>query len=69
MKKMTYNLGNQNAAKPEGKRASLQIQQRVTPARKERWIAQAEKEGLPLTNWMQIHLDAVCDAADQAKKK
>lgn len=56
--------GNKFAEKPEEERASASIQQRVTTERKERWKAQAKNEGLTLTQWMQRHLDAVCDAVD-----
>lgn len=61
------NSGNKYAEKPEEKRAASQIQQRVTAERKERWQAQAKSEGLTLTQWMQVHLDAVCDAVDGKK--
>lgn len=44
--------------------ASVQIQMRATVTRKERYKAQAIQEDLNLTEWMENHLDAVCDAAE-----
>ncbi|EEW6789635.1 hypothetical protein D6W19_003114 [Escherichia coli] len=45
--------------------ATAQIQMRVTPDRKNRYVRQAQVEGLKLTDWIQKHMDRVCDEADQ----
>lgn len=45
--------------------ATAQIQMRVTPDRKKRYVSQARAEGLKLTDWIQKHMDRVCDEADQ----
>ena len=41
--------------------ATAQIQMRVTPDRKNRYVSQAQKEGMKLSEWIQKHLDAHCD--------
>jgi hypothetical protein len=38
---------------------------RVTPERKLRYVNQAKAEGLGLTDWVQKHMDYVCDLAGQ----
>lgn len=43
--------------------ATAQIQMRVTPERKGRYVHQAQKEGMKLSEWIQKNLDAACDAA------
>ncbi|NEG94108.1 hypothetical protein [Leclercia adecarboxylata] len=43
--------------------ATAHVHMRVTPDRKFRYVRQAEKEGLKLAEWIQKHMDAVCDAA------
>lgn len=62
MTKLPKNTGNTNALKSDVM-ASAQIQMRVTPDRKNRYILQAQREGLKLSEWIQKHIDAVCDAA------
>ena len=49
--------------------ASSQIQMRVTPERKKRYVNQARAEGMKLTDWIQKYMDLVCDAADQKDDK
>ena len=49
--------------------ASAQIQIRVTPDRKNRYVEQAQKEGMKLSEWMQKHLDSVCNAAGNLSLK
>lgn len=46
-------------------KADAHLHARVTPERKNRYVRQAQKEGLKLSEWQQKHLDAVCDAADR----
>ena len=48
--------------------ATAQIQMRVTPERKGRYVHQAQKEGMKLSEWIQRHLDAACDAAGAGEK-
>lgn len=48
--------------------ATAQIQMRVTPERKNRYVAQAQREGMKLSEWIQKHLDAVCDAKGSGVK-
>lgn len=45
--------------------ATAQLQMRVTPERKLRYVNQAKAEGLDLTDWVQKHMDYVCDLAGQ----
>ncbi|EHL8860470.1 hypothetical protein [Salmonella enterica] len=45
--------------------ATAQIQMRVTPDRKNRYVRQAQAEGLKLTDWIQKHMDNVCNDAGQ----
>ncbi len=45
--------------------ATAQLQMRVTPDRKLRYVNQAKAEGLGLTDWAQKHMDNVCDLAGQ----
>ncbi|ECC4541297.1 hypothetical protein BOI06_RS16940 [Escherichia coli] len=45
--------------------ATAQIQMRVTPDRKKRYVAQARAEGMKLTDWIQSHMDKVCNEAGQ----
>jgi len=45
--------------------ATAQIQMRVTPDRKKRYVNQARAEGMKLTDWIQKHMDSVCDEAGQ----
>lgn len=45
--------------------ASAQIQMRVTPDRKKRYVNQARAEGMKLTDWIQKHMDNVCNEAGQ----
>lgn len=40
--------------------ATAQIQMRVTPERKNRYVAQAQREGMKLSEWIQKQLDAAC---------
>lgn len=40
--------------------ATAQIQIRVTPERKNRYVAQAQKENMKLSEWIQKHLDELC---------
>lgn len=54
--------GNTNAMKGT-QPLTAQIQMRTTPDRKFRYVRQAEREGLRLTEWMTKHLDVVCDEA------
>lgn len=54
--------GNTNAMKRK-QLATAQVQIRTTPDRKFRYVRQAEREGLRLTEWMTKHLDDVCDKA------
>lgn len=42
--------------------ATVQIHMRITPERKKRYVIQARAEGLKLSEWIQRHMDAVCDA-------
>ncbi|EAA5695478.1 hypothetical protein [Salmonella enterica] len=44
---------------------TAQIQMRVTPDRKNRYVRQAQAEGLKLTDWIQKHMDNVCNDAWQ----
>ncbi len=48
--------------------AVTQIQMRSTVSRKVRYVKQANREGLKLSEWMSRHLDAVCDTADEIHK-
>ncbi len=57
----------QNAMK-EDVPAVTQIQMRSTVSRKVRYVKQANREGLKLSEWMSRHLDAVCDTADEIHK-
>ncbi|EGX0284047.1 hypothetical protein CTZ44_21125 [Salmonella enterica] len=45
--------------------ASSAIHMRVTPDRKKRYVNQARAEGLKLTDWIQKHMDDVCNDAGQ----
>lgn len=45
--------------------ASSAIHMRVTPDRKKRYVNQARAEGLKLTDWIQKHMDNVCNEAGQ----
>lgn len=45
--------------------ATAQLQMRVTPDRKLRYVNQAKAEGPGLTDWVQKHMDNVCDLAGQ----
>jgi len=45
--------------------ATAQIQMRVIPDVKNRYVAQAQREGMKLSEWIQLHLDAVCQSADE----
>lgn len=45
---------------------TAQIQMRVTPDRKNRYVRQAQAEGLKLTDWIQKHMDNVCNDAWQS---
>lgn len=47
--------------------ATAQIQMRVVPEVKNRYVAQARREGMKLSEWIQHHLDAVCQSAIDAK--
>ncbi|PPC61299.1 hypothetical protein C1Y41_18900 [Pantoea sp. ICBG 1758] len=49
--------------------ATSQIQMRVTPDIKARYVNQARQEGMKLSEWIQHHLNAVCQAADDAKQQ
>lgn len=53
------NLGNLNAqgALP----ADSQLQVRVNSQVKARWVKQAQREGMKLSQWVAKHLDAACD--------
>lgn len=44
--------------------ASAQIQMRIPPDIKKRYVAQALREGMKLSEWIQLHLNAVCQSAD-----
>ncbi len=68
MKKYETLTGNKLAQKDTAP-ATATIQQRVTPQRKSRYVAQARREGMKLSEWQQKHLDAVCDAADAEREK
>lgn len=48
--------------------ASAQILMRVTPTRKNLYVKQANAEGLKLSEWIQKHLDVVCDDAGTPTK-
>jgi len=37
---------------------------RVTPDIKARYVTQARREGMKLSEWIQLHLNAVCDKAE-----
>lgn len=41
--------------------ATAQIQMRVPPDIKNRYVAQAKREGMKLSEWIQHHLNAVCE--------
>ncbi|MFW7208642.1 MULTISPECIES: hypothetical protein [unclassified Enterobacter] len=43
--------------------ATAMIRMRVTPKRKNQYVTQANAEGLTLSEWIQKHMDAVCEAA------
>ena len=45
--------------------ASAQIQMRIPPDIKKRYVAQALQEGMKLSEWIQHHLNAVCQSADE----
>jgi predicted HicB family RNase H-like nuclease len=47
--------------------ATAQIQMRVVPEVKNRYVVQARREGMKLSEWIQHHLDAVCQSAGDAK--
>jgi len=49
--------------------ATAQIHMRITPDIKNRYVAQAQQEGMKLSEWMLYHLNAVCQAADDAKQQ
>ncbi|MEG5932487.1 hypothetical protein UXN85_20690 [Enterobacter hormaechei] len=62
-------MGNKNAAKPVEEKATLQIQMRVTPERKNRYVLEAKRNGLKISEWIQNHMDTVCDEADAEREK
>jgi len=43
--------GNQNAKKPEDKKALKQLQIRCTQAEKDKWKGRAKEEGKSLSEW------------------
>lgn len=47
--------------------ATAQIQIRVIPDVKNRYVAQAQREGMKLSEWIQYHLNDVCQLADDVK--
>jgi len=47
--------------------ATAQIQIRVIPDVKNRYVAQAQREGMKLSEWIQHHLNAVCHSTDDVK--
>lgn len=47
--------------------ATAQIQMRVTPERKNRYVKQAQSEGLKMSEWIQKHMDSVCDSAKKSE--
>ncbi len=49
--------------------ATAQIQMRVDPDVKNRYVAQAQREGMKLSEWIQHHLDAVCLSVGEAKQQ
>lgn len=49
--------------------ATAQIQMRVVQEVKNRYVAQAQREGMKLSEWIQHHLNDVCQLADAAKQK
>lgn len=63
-----FNKGNRFALKEPQDKASEVITKRMTPACKKLWREQAAAEGLTLSHWMQVHLDAVCAAAKEGNK-
>lgn len=44
--------------------ATAQIQMRITPDIKARYVTQARREGMKLSEWIQLHLNATCDKAE-----
>jgi len=48
--------------------ATAQIQMRVTPERKNRYVHQAQKEGMKLSEWIQKQLDGACEAGGSGEK-
>ncbi|MBD8155974.1 hypothetical protein [Pantoea agglomerans] len=47
--------------------ATAQIQMRIPPDIKKRYVVQAQREGMKLSEWIQHHLNDVCQSADDAK--
>lgn len=45
--------------------ATAQIQMRVIQEVKNRYVAQAQREGMKLSEWIQHHLNDVCQSADE----
>lgn len=41
--------------------ATAQIQMRIPPDIKKRYVVQAQREGMKLSEWIQHHLNAVCE--------
>ena len=59
---------NQNVIKPADERASAQIQMRITPGKKSRYVLEAKRKGMRVSEWIQKHMDAVCNEAKPERK-
>lgn len=57
------NFGNTNAKKSEAEKASAMLHARVTQEQKNRYVRQAQNEGMKLTEWIKLKLDSASEGA------
>lgn len=55
--------GNKNAAKPESEKALIPVHFRVSQEEKNRYVKQAQNEGLKLSAWLRKHLGEASSGA------
>lgn len=55
--------GKQNAKKDESEKASSFLHVRVTSEEKARFVAQAQKEGMKLAEWVKLRLGEASEGA------
>lgn len=55
--------GNKNASKPESEKALIPVHFRVSQEEKNRYVKQAQNEGLKLTPWLRKHLGELSENA------